>query len=261
MATNPQALLRMMNTDLKCIASRPKMTALAIAELSLINASGHLLELKAQIRRLPLKKIKEQVLFFKLVQPQYFCALLYYQFICSLERNKPVASTKQHMLYYHDALRQVNHYLDSRQHFAMYHKLDCRYLDKILFTLPPDDLSVYPQNGSFHYTEYFSFFSYCKAKVMAYERLQLFLSKAVKSGAARFRGEKKKTKKEPEAKLKKITKWHLKERDEILAKIGWLEMKTEARCNIFYNTLKSCISRKNRRVTILESITTILQKA
>jgi len=249
MAKAPHPLISILHADLKVIESNGKLSALDIAELALIKTAGHLLNLKAAIQVIPLKNISDQILFFKKIQPEYFCALLYYHYIARLEREKTACSYNGQVLYYQQALNRVNAYLASRQPLVTYDKLKCCYLDEILFRLPPDELSVYPDNINFHYTEYFNFFSYSLAKIWAYQRLQSFLSRAAVSGSAKFPNAKNKAKhiKIDRDKAIKVNKTLLAERDEILRKIEWLELKTEMSNNGFYGAIKNVVSRKKSR--------------
>lgn len=258
MANDPKNLISKLSTDLKAIESNKKLSTLEIAELALIHVAGHLLKLKVGLKKIPLKKINDQILFFKKIQPRYFSALLYYQFIAVMERKNPGGSHSQQVLYYHRALKQVNNYLDQRQFFVTYKRLKCRYLDQVLFSLPPDDLAVYPDNGDFHYTEYFNFFSYSLAKINAYERLRQFLLWAAESGIAIFDTKWGKTSSKNIGTFHpaKAPKAYLRERNEILRKMEWLALKTETGTNFFYSTLKSAISRKKSRSIILKSLTT-----
>lgn len=253
MAKDPNTLLSMLHADLKAIESNQNLSALEIADLALIKTAGHLLNLKAAIKVIPLNNICDQILFFKKIQPEYFSALLYYHYIARLEREKFAGSYNGQVLYYQRAVNQINVYLAARQPLVTYDKLKCSYLDHVLFRLPPDELSVYPDNINFHYTEYFNFFSYSLAKIWAYHRLLPFLSKAATNGSAKFPRKKNKgtTIQIERSRVLKVNKSQLSERDEIIRKIEWLELKTEMSNNAFYGLIKNiAVRKKNNRAGI-----------
>ncbi|MEZ2442753.1 RteC domain-containing protein [Chitinophaga sp. RCC_12] len=256
MAKDPNTLLSMLHADMKAIESNHNLSALEIADLALIKTAGHLLNLKAAIKVIPLNNVCDQILFFKKIQPEYFSALLYYHYIARLEREKVAGSYNGQVLYYQRAINQINVYLAARQPFVTYDKLKCTYLDHILFRLPPDELSVYPDNINFHYAEYFNFFSYNLAKIWAYQRLLPFLTKAATYGSAKFPRKKSKdaTIQIERSKVLKVNKSQLSERDEIIRKIEWLELKTETSNNTFYAVTKKVALRKKSNRAGIEYI-------
>jgi hypothetical protein len=168
-------MLSSLRHDLAIVTGGQKELSFRLADQAFQYAVIHLLRLKERLKSISWSDQATTLYFFKKIQPAYFTEILFYYKVLQTEEQKPSGSANHIRLYYSSLIPPTKEYIQ-RQHFLhSYQSLGLTYLDETLFGLPPSDISVYPTGSSFHYTEYFNFFSYSLSKINAMERLVQYL--------------------------------------------------------------------------------------
>lgn len=168
-------MLASLQQDLAMVTGGHKELTFQLADQAFQYSVLHLLRLKESLKSISWGDQATVLYFFKKIQPAYFTEILFYYKVLQTEEQKPNGSANHIRLYYSSLIPPTRQYIQRQQFLHSYQLLRLNYLDETLFGLPPADIYVYPAGSSFHYTEYFNFFSYCLSKINAMERLAQYL--------------------------------------------------------------------------------------
>jgi len=208
--------------------------------------AAHLKMLKDSMAHLPSAFAGKavQTFFFKEIQSGYLKEIMYYTRAMEIDRQRPSGSYAAQVLYYRDELHKLYQYVYRQRHLLAYYQAGLCYLDDILFSLPPGDITVYPADQRFSGTEHFNFFSYSLGKAQAYETLYHDLASllmCMKHGQPSLKAEPVSICPVPETR---------REASEILQKIRWLEQPASSSTTLLINLERIRADRKQRRALI-----------
>lgn len=244
-------MLAAMQQELTIIEDHALAASFQLAEQAFQLATIHLLRLKDNLRSVAWNDKQTVLYFFKKIQPAYFAEILFYYKVLRIEEEKPAGSPNHVRLYYKSMIQTARQYVDGHHFLHSYDALQLCYLDEILFDLPPSEITIYPPDENFHYTEYFNFFSYCLSKIKAMERLQKYLN-------AKYQ-EQKPPGREPDFSgvieagsgySKRIVRI---EAQEIIKKLSWLESSAIA-ADTFNGYVEQVAKRHGRYRQILQNL-------
>lgn len=208
--------------------------------------SEHLRALKNQMARLQSAFTTKdvQTYFFKEIQSGFLKEIMYYTRAMEIDQRRPSGSYAAQVLYYRDELHKLYQYVYRQRYLLSYYQAGLCYLDDILFSLPPGDITVYPADQHFSGTEHFNFFSYCLGKAQAYESLYQDLASffmSMKRGKPSLKEEPVSICPAPEV---------MQEATEIMQKIQWLEKPVPPASSMLRNLEKIRSDRMQRRAWI-----------
>lgn len=161
--------------------TRQETEPFKILSLVLTRVREALKMLRDHISNYPFKDDAQQIWFFKVIKPQFYCLRIYYLEWYSIVTNVPVGEEKTRRKFYLDELKAVQRFFQRIAFHYQYYRLNATELDHIYFirgsqaqsVLIPEVLEIDPE---FSTSQDFLF-----AKIKAYELLQDYLLNAIKS--------------------------------------------------------------------------------
>lgn len=137
-------------------------------------------ELKWSLSQHPFKDKEEEILFFKEIQPKFYCQFIYHVRVFTIETNRPAGSDKVQRKYLKDQLHRIKQFFDTNLDFYQYYRTGATHFDEAYFVrgqqnmrLLPDDLQLAMD------PEFCTVQSYKVATLSANELLRIYINSAI----------------------------------------------------------------------------------
>ncbi|PQJ79101.1 RteC domain-containing protein [Polaribacter porphyrae] len=134
-----------------------------------------------QLRNIVLKKKfrnnSEEIYFFKIVKPQVFSKLIYYQKLFNIESKRPRSSNKSQTKYFNKHINRLQNYFNDHLEFYNYYRRGATSLDEHYFVRGKIDIRLFPDTFSFFIDDKFSAsHDTTVAIILAYDMLIVYLN-------------------------------------------------------------------------------------
>lgn len=141
-----------------------------------------LIQLKVFIREYSFKNEKEEIQFFKEIKPKILSKLIYHVKIFNIESRRPMGSYEIQRTYLQHHLDKLTYFFNNHLEFYQYYRMNSTYLDDKCFVRGKEDLHLCQDSLMFYVESDFStIHDYMVAKVMANDRLEVFLNKELET--------------------------------------------------------------------------------
>jgi len=128
----------------------------------------------------------EEIHFFKKTKPELFSKLIYYVKIFNIESRRPTGSREIQEAYLKHELEKLTFFFSNHLEFYQYYRMDSTYFDDRYFMRGKEDLHLYQDSLMFYVDPDFSTsHDYMVAKIIANDRLKVFLSTEIEALAIR----------------------------------------------------------------------------
>ena len=119
--------------------------------------------------------------FFKNIKPKFFITLFYAQKVFAILSSLPVVSDKN--VYYEQELLSVQKYLDTNKDLLIYYRSGSVIFDDIYFVRRTPDLWLSLTAGEYVDQTFTTVYDERLAKLLAYEKISVFLSECIHKGS------------------------------------------------------------------------------
>lgn len=133
--------------------------------------------LKVFIVKYKFESEEEEIAFFKVIKPRFFCTLLFYLKVYYIEVNKPMGSWELQSAYFNKELDSISEYFRKRLDFYRYYRSGSTHRDAVYFKRGIIDWDEQYVDG-FYFERDPLFSSACDftvAKIHSYDMLQVYL--------------------------------------------------------------------------------------
>lgn len=152
------------------------------AQKSILCIKNALTQLRALIIQHTFCNDAEEILFFKKTKPELFSKLIYYVKVFNIESRKPTGSHEIQENYLLGELEKLTFFFNNHIEFYQYYRMNSTYLDDKYFIRGKEDLNLYQDTVMIYVDPDFSTsHDYMVSKIIANDRLKVFLSTEVKS--------------------------------------------------------------------------------
>lgn len=152
------------------------------AQESISCIKNALIQLKVFIREYSFKNEKEEIQFFKEIKPKILSKLIYHVKIFNIESRRPMGSYEIQRTYLQHHLDKLTYFFNNHLEFYQYYRMNSTYLDDKCFVRGKEDLHLCQDSLMFYVESDFSTsHDYMVAKVMANDRLEVFLNKELET--------------------------------------------------------------------------------
>lgn len=172
-------LQEQMDKELLSIESNEE-TFLQVTHLSILAVEKVLTELRNYIHHYSFENTTEEIRFYKEVEPGFHSRLIYYVRLYQVETCKPVGGNEVLEIFYKDELKRIHQFFIDHKDFYRYYRTGSSFLDELYFT----QNSISSGFSIEEYTcildtQFCTTHGYKIAKILAYEKLQKYLSETL----------------------------------------------------------------------------------
>lgn len=148
------------------------------AELSFYACKKSIEALKTLILKTKFKSEAEEIKFFKEIKPLFTSRQTYYLMLYNIETRKPNGGKEILKKYFIKELEKLKHYFDYNIDFYKYFRAGATYLDHKYFLRDKFDIQLTLDGHIFeHDTRFSTTHDFKVAKVLAHDRLQVYIEK------------------------------------------------------------------------------------
>lgn len=172
-------LQEQMDKEILSIESKEE-TLLKVAHLSILAVEKVLTELRNYIHHYSFQNTTEEIRFYKEVEPCFHASLIYYVRLYQVEICKPAGGNEALEIFYKDELKRIHQFFIDHKDFYQYYRSGSSFLDEMYFTRNSisTDFSI-EEYSCILDTQFCTTHGYKIAKILAYEKLQKYLSNAL----------------------------------------------------------------------------------
>lgn len=136
-------------------------------------------QLKTFMHDYKFQSIREEILFFKEIKPQFQRELIYYCELMYIDANKPVGSKKCLIKYYHQVMEQIQAFFGRNHLLYTYYRMGRSDQDELLYVRETDCVPLIPDYSLDFDSSFTTINSSKLGKIMAFERVSEYLTQTI----------------------------------------------------------------------------------
>lgn len=146
------------------------------SQKSFVCISNALKQLKAFVFEYKFFNEQEEILFFKKQKPELYSKSIFYKKIAEIESLRPIGCHEEQDVYLRTELKKLTLFFNEHKDFYKYYRTESTYFDDIYFFREKNDLKQ-KMKGADIDSNFSTGYDYIVAKIIAYNRLEVFLNK------------------------------------------------------------------------------------
>jgi len=118
----------------------------------------------------------EEIQFFKKLKPELYSLSIYYKKITKIESLRPIGCQDELEIYLRDEMKKLTFFFNGHKDIYQYYRMESTHMDELYFLRKKNDMKQ-KMKGVDIDDNFSTGFDYTIAKIIAYNRLEMFLNK------------------------------------------------------------------------------------